>query len=283
MEKGSWVEVEIDDHAPKTLEELLNRYLKDISSKKKGFQDETYRMKKVMSEPMAKVPLARLSPAMIASWRDKRLESVSGPTVRKDMAILNHAISLSMREWGVDLRSNPMTLVSKPVSSKARERRLSGKEYDRLMESLETCRNTWIKPLVEFALETAMRRGEILSLVWENVNLDSRVAFLPETKNGENRNVPLSQKALDILQSLPRETEYVFNTTAYSVRMAFERALKRAEIEDFRFHDLRHEATSRLFEKDLNIMEVSSITGHKDLGMLKRYTHLRAEDLALRL
>jgi len=128
-----------------------------------------------------------------------------------------------------------------------------------------------------------MRRGEILQLTWDNVNLNTRTAFLPETKNGEARTVPLSENALSILKALPKQSDQVFDTTAYAIRMAFGRALKRAEIDDFRFHDLRHEATSRFFEKGLNMMEVSSITGHKDLQMLKRYTHLRAEDLALKL
>ena len=148
---------------------------------------------------------------------------------------------------------------------------------------MDNCKNEKIKPIVLFAIETAMRRGEILSLEWRHVDLESRTAFLPETKNGDSRTVPLSEKALNILRELPLESDLVFATTSNSLRMAFDRALKRAELGDFRFHDLRYEATSRFFEKNLNVMEVSSITGHKDLRMLKRYTHLRAEDLALKL
>jgi len=281
MDVRTWADA--DHAAPQNLEELLTRYLDEISIHKKNHQDEVYRMKNVMRDPLAQVPLDRLTPAMLATWRDKRLKSVSGPTVRKDISIINHALGLAIREWGVGIRVNPLDNVSRPAPSKSRDRRLSDQEYDGLLDAFKTCRNSWIKPIVMFAIETAMRRGEILSLTWNNINLEARTAFLPDTKNGESRTVPLSETALEILQSLPQESQQVFDTTAYSLRMAFDRAVKRAEIDNFRFHDLRHEATSRLFEKGLNIMEVSSITGHKDLRMLKNYTHLKAEDLALKL
>jgi integrase len=112
-----------------------------------------------------------------------------------------------------------------------------------------------------------------------------QTAFLPETKNGESRGVPLSLAAIQVLKALPRSVSgAVFpGVTSEAIKRAFIRACRRAEIENFRFHDLRHEATSRLFEKNLDMMEVASITGHKTLQMLKRYTHLRAEDLARKL
>jgi integrase len=135
------------------------------------------------------------------------------------------------------------------------------------------------------ALETAMRQGELVNLRWEHVHLARRIAHLPDTKNGEPRTVPLSTAALKILRSLPRSlTGQVFvGLTSEAVKRAFARAVRRAGIDDLHFHDLRHEATSALFERGLNIMEVASITGHKDLRMLRRYTHLRAEDLAKKL
>jgi integrase len=130
-----------------------------------------------------------------------------------------------------------------------------------------------------------MRQGEIVNLRWQHVDTKRRTAFLPDTKNGEARTVPLSTVVVDLLQALPRSiTGEVFpGVTTEAVKQAFIRATRRAKIEDFHFHDLRHEATTRLFERGLNIIEVSSITGHKDLQMLRRYTHLRAEDLAKKL
>ena len=137
---------------------------------------------------------------------------------------------------------------------------------------------------MQVAVETAMRRGEICDLRWENVNLAGRVALLPDTKNGTVRRVPLSSVALGVLAALPRRLDgLVWDVKVDTVTRSFERACRRAAITGLTFHDLRHEATSRLFEKGFNPMEVSAITGHKTLQMLKRYTHLRAEDLAKRM
>ncbi|MHB1565732.1 MAG: site-specific integrase [Acidiferrobacter sp.] len=139
-------------------------------------------------------------------------------------------------------------------------------------------------PLARLALETAMRQGELLALRWERVDLARRTAHLPETKNGTPRTVPLSPAALLMLKAMPRDLSgRVFPLSQSAVAQAWERATQHAGIKGLRFHDLRHEATSRLFEKGLNLMEVAAITGHKTLQILKRYTHLRAEDLAARL
>jgi len=162
--------------------------------------------------------------------------------------------------------------------------RFYGDEEQRLMEALEDCRNPWVKPAVILALETAMRRGELLSLRWEHVNLDTCVAHLPDTKNGEARDVPLSSRAIAALTALPRAMSGdVLPTTAEGLKNAFERARKRAKMEHFNFHDLRHEAISRLFEAGWNVMEVAAVSGHKDLQSLKRYTNLKATDLAKKM
>jgi integrase len=133
-----------------------------------------------------------------------------------------------------------------------------------------------------------MRRGELLSLLWANVNLDMQVAVLPVTKNGDMRRVPLSKDAIAILKeqrmtNVQSITGKVFDVSHISLDKAWRKACRKAGIFGLRFHDLRHEAISRLFEIGLNPMEVSSISGHKTLQMLKRYTHLKAEDLAKKL
>ena len=134
-----------------------------------------------------------------------------------------------------------------------------------------------------------MRRGELLGLLWDNVDLERRSAFLPVTKNGESRGVPLSSRAVTVLRGLPAASngrvfgELTRLALRLSLRLSFNRATRRAGITGLRLHDLRHEATSRFFEKGLNVMEVASVTGHKTLQMLKRYTHLSVTDLATRL
>jgi integrase len=138
---------------------------------------------------------------------------------------------------------------------------------------------------VALAIETGMRRGELLGLLWDNVDLERRTAFLPVTKNGESRGVPLSNRAVEVLRALPPSTNgRVFGElTREALKQSFNRAARRTGITGLRVHDLRHEATSRLFEKGLNVMEVAFVTGHKTLQMLKRYTHLSVTDLATTL
>lgn len=181
---------------------------------------------------------------------------------------------------------NPILYTRRPKVQDQRNRRLQGDEESRILEAAvwaETQDGSMpIARIICFALETAMRRGEIAAMQWKDVNLQRRVVLVSDSKNGESRQVPLSSVAIEALQSLPRNISGRVWGTIHeaSVSRAFAKACKRAAIEDLRFHDLRHEATSRLFEKGLNPMQVAAITGHKTLQMLKRYTHLKAEDLA---
>jgi integrase len=153
--------------------------------------------------------------------------------------------------------------------------------------SLRPGRTPLLKQLVILAIETGMRRGELLGLQWEHVQFAKRIVHLPLTKNGESRDVPLSRRATDTLAALSKNrqpnADLVFPMSGNSVRLAFEHLRARAKMSNFHFHDLRHEAITRLFERGLNIAEVSAISGHKELKMLQRYTHLRAIDLVSRL
>ncbi|MHB1567263.1 MAG: site-specific integrase [Acidiferrobacter sp.] len=178
---------------------------------------------------------------------------------------------------------NPVPRVSIPRVANARTRRLIGDELPRLLTAAQSYGGE-IGPLIIWAIETAMRRGEIAAMRWEHLDRRARVLLIPETKTGTPRRVPLSVAALAVLDGLPRHLDgRVWGLRPDSISQAFERVCKAVGIEGLTFHDLRHEATSRLFEKGLNPMEVAAITGHKTLQMLKRYTHLRAEDLVGRL
>lgn len=145
------------------------------------------------------------------------------------------------------------------------------------------CRTPYIWACIDFAVETAMRHSEILSLLWENVDLDTRIVLLPDTKNGSKREVPLTKKAARILSILPKHEDRTFPTTDYTIRHGWDRLVKRAGIEGLRFHDLRHEAVSRFFEMGLSVPEVAAISGHKDYRMLASYTHVSAKILAEKL
>ena len=238
----------------------------------------------ILRHKITQTPLSHLTSTHIAQHRDDRLKKVAAGTVRRELGILSHALETARKEWGHYLPSNPVAGIRKPTEPKGRDRRLEDDEEQRLLDACMRSTNHWLHPLVYFALETAMRRGELLTLEWKDVHVAQARVHLSDTKNGSPRDVPLSSKAQAILTDLPHDlSSRVFPVHFEALKGLWRRAIRRAGIEDLHFHDLRHEATSRFFEKGLNVMEVAAITGHKDLRMLQRYTHLRAEDLAVKL
>lgn len=280
MERGIF---ESTATAERTLvSELLQRFWDDVASNYKSADVTQYSigyLKKVLGH----IHLIDLSVDVARDFKEYRLGLVSGDTVRKEMSLLKRMIDYAMQEWNIHLpKGNPFDKLSLPPKGKARERRLISGEFEIIKREAEVY-GGYIGVIFQLAVETAMRRGEIINLCWKHINLEKRTAFLPETKNGSSRTVPLSLRAIQLFAGLERTDEKVFPINGDSVGKAFRRVTDRAGIEDLRFHDLRHEATSRLFEKGLQLMEVSAITGHKDLAMLKRYTHLDAEKLALKL
>lgn len=298
MDQGLWQDR--SEAEATTLQEALDRYLAEVTAQKKNPESETRILKQWQSRPLAKRTLSTIQGKDIARVvKDMEAEGKSPNTIRLHLALLSHLFTIARKEWGMATLSNPVELVRKPKLPQGRDRRLQGDEESRLLAECRKAKNPWLLPVVRFAIETAMRAGEMLEtkgtadketgerpvqsvgLLWKHVDLGKRVALLPETKNGTARMVPLSTTAVEVLRSLPRSLDgKVFGTTYEAIHLSFVRACKRAGIEDLRFHDLRHEATSRLFERGLNPMQVAAITGHKTLQMLKRYTHLRAEDLA---
>ena len=266
-----------------TFAELLNKYLENITPYKKGFENETYRINAWLRHPLANRAISTIRAPDFATWRDTRLKNgIGASTIRKDLSIISNLFNIAKTEWGFEALVNPIQLIKSPKLPRGRDRRVDKIEVQRLLESLNETNE--VKVIVQLALETGMRRAEILSIEWKNVDLANRFLILPDTKNGESRAVPLSSKAMLLLNDIPRSfSGKVFRTTPNAVTQAFNRACKRINIQNLRFHDLRHEATSRFFELGLNTMEVSAITGHKTLSMLKRYTHLKAKDLALKL
>jgi len=265
-----------------TLETLLQRYAHEITPAKKGALQERSKIKMICRYPLAQYSVANIGGRELAEYRDTRLQEVGTKTVRDDLVLLGHLFKVAMQDWGIVLpRGNPIDSVRKPkIGNNSRDRRLNTDEESRLFSACKEYSEP-LPGIVIIALETGMRRGEIASLLWRHADLGRRVIHIPETKNGEPRDVPLSSHAAGVLRTLPRNINgRVFDMRADSITQAFSRACKRAGIEGLCFHDLRHEATSRLFEKGLNPMQVAAITGHKTLQMLSRYTHLRAEDLA---
>lgn len=268
-----------------TIRELFERYLREITPQKRSASSETYRIKAVMKRSIAHRTLAMLTPQHIAAYRDERLAEVSAATVIRELNSLGHAIDIARKEWGVHLSQNPCRLIRRPKPPRGRDRRLGPDEEQRLLDAADAGRNPFMHPLIVVALETAMRKGELLGLAWSDVDLDRRIAHLALTKNGDARDVPLSSRAVTVLKALRNASdgEQVFLTTKSAVGQAWLHLRQRAGSPDLHFHDLRHEAVTRLLEKGWNVIEVATVSGHRELKMLQRYSHLRAEDLVQRL
>ena len=270
-----------------TLAELLDRYENEITPQKRGAAMERSHLKVIGQDPIARCFVARITGRELTAYKNRRLAVVAGSTLNRELNVLSHVFTVAAQEWHIHLPwGNPVRLLSRPRVNDKRDRRLVGDELPRLLTAAQAYGGSapqtagHIGPIIIWAIETAMRRGEIAAMRWEHLDRKARVLLIPETKNGTPRRVPLSTAALVVLDGLPRRIDgRVFAMHTGSISRAFAEACKAAGIEGLTFHDLRHEATSRLFEKGLNPMQVAAITGHKSLQMLKRYTHLRAEDL----
>jgi integrase len=205
-------------------------------------------------------------------------------TCHYDLTLIGHIIEVARKEWGYRIEFNPVRNIKKPTLNPPRTRRLSDQEYRKLESALEHTDVDYLWPLINLAVATAMRKSELLNLKWENISLDDRTIHIPDSKNGSPRIIPISSYAIGVLEGIHRnEGQGVFPTTSSAAYQSWRRLVVRAGIEGLRFHDLRHEAISRFFERGLSIAEVSLISGHKDVKQLFRYTHLRAEDVALKL
>lgn len=269
-----------------TLRDLLIRYQLEVTPTKRGCVQESQRIDVLLRHDLCHRTLIGLSSADIAGFRDERLTEVRPATALREIAILSHVLEVAMRDWSYPLAKNVVKSVRRPQVNNARERRLRADEECRLLAACDTGRTTCLKALIIVASESGMRRGELLGLRWGDVALDRQVASLGLTKNGRSRQVPLSMRAVEALRSLPIDLvgdDRVFPLSPGALEQAWRRLCGRAEVEGLRFHDLRHEAVSRLFEKGLNVIEVSAISGHRELKMLRRYTHLDVNDLVAKV
>lgn len=312
LERGVWRDT--DEAERTTLGEALERYEREVTPRKKGAEQEVYKVRALRRSPLAKMTLARIRGADIAAFRDAELARLAPSSVVKQLSVLSHLFETARKEWGIEV-DNPVRKISKPKFDNSRTRRLGDDEQRYLLAAVDEpgCsvkakagdrRNEWTPLIVRWAIETAMRQGEILALEWRHVDLEKRTAHLPETKNGTSRTVPLSSAAVALIQpdgNVQRLRKgRVFQTTASALKQSFARAVARARrnyeadceaqgrdgipefMQDLHFHDLRREATSRLAER-LQMHELMRVTGHKDTRMLARYYQPRAEDLAKKL
>ncbi len=288
-----------------TVEQALKRYLSEVSPTKaaKTAQSEHGSAKK-LTEKLGRYSLAALSADVISDYRDQRLSEltrrktpVSNNSVRLELALLSHLFNTCIREWGVGLPGNPLLNIRKPSPGAGRDRRLSADEEARLYAAVDGHSNPFLGWIVRIAVETGMRSSEITNLRRRQVDIGRRVVRLGDTKNGDSRLVPLSPTATAVLKAAlnhsyrPLDTDLIFfgepgrdgKRRPYQFSKVWRGIKSHLGMADLRFHDLRHEAVSRLVELGLSDMEVSAISGHRSMQMVKRYTHLRGEDLVGRI
>ncbi len=284
IDKGSYTNAAL---AERTLfKDVIERYVQEVTLKTRSMKEDTYRLRALARHPIARLRMTAITPIKVAEYRDERLNNVSNGAVIRELSYFSSIINHARREWGINIL-NPIPLVKKPASPQGRSRTLSNDELERL---LKACMprvkngNIWVLPVVKFALASAMRRGEILGLRWSDISFDRHTAYIPLTKNGTSRTVPLSSEALTILRELPRSLDgRVFPINGPNLSVIFDKARRIAKVEDFHFHDLRHLAITRLAERLPNLIELSAVSGHKSLAMLKRYYHPNPESLAKKL
>ena len=271
MQTGNWRN---RDQIDVTVGDLMGNYLNKVTPTKRGADTETRRLKRMLTEnSLMIIRLDEIEPHHFATFRDKRIKD-GNRACQYDLVLLRHAWNIARIEWGWSLKENPISLIRMPKNNPPRERRLRQGEYEKLKTTAHGSRSWYLWPIIDIAIETAMRRGEILSLQWANIELSMQRALLPITKNSRSRWVPLSQLALEHINHVPRTADRVFPITDVAFRQAWDRLRVRASITDLTFHDLRHESISRKVESGMNIPQVMEISGHRTASQLFRYIQL---------
>ncbi|WP_347555546.1 site-specific integrase [Robbsia sp. KACC 23696] len=300
-----------------TLRSALERYRREIVPEKRHQYQENQRIARWIDNPLSHRTLANLRGSDFAKYRDaRRADGKAENTIRLELQVISHLFEIARKEWGMEGLLNPLSNIRKPSGSQTRDRRLRPGEFEKLYAALASSTNAWSAPAFELAIATSLRQGSLFSIQWEWLDLNNRILrFPPEARGADNKSVPavlpLSRRAVDVFRYLAALAEgqerrlhrsqfgpadvtpqslrgRVFRATTNAVVCVWKRVIKAASADDpelssLRWHDLRHEAASRFFEKGLHPMEVASITGHRSMQMLKRYTHLRPESLLARL
>lgn len=258
-----------------TLAQALQMYGEKVSIKKCESHKELARIKKFCELPLASKSMDELNALDFVNYRDMRLQVVSGSAVRLELALLSHLYTIAINEWRWPL-SNPLKTVSKPRPNPPRERRLTEDEYKRLFKAIhrDEARSTriWLDAAVRLGLETGMRSGEVLKAKWANLNLKTRILVLPHTKNKKSRHVPMTKEAVALLETLPRNSEYIISGfhDVNGLGKALRKACKIAGIENFRFQDIRHEVASQRAPHATQLT-MQETMGWKSPEMARRY------------
>ena len=280
-----------------TLGDLFKRYIREDKHKRiKSWRMYEWRIGILLKDTISDTNLLRLSSKHLSEFKDRKRKEVGPSTWNKYLSLISVVIDTAMKDWGIYLPNNPVRNADREREPRPRDRTLEGDEYERLLQACDqmkqvrfrrgdTAIHLYLKSMIIFSVETAIRQGELLAMRYDQFNFDKRTLYIPETKNGEPRTIPLSTKAIKVIQSVPRRLDgKVFPLTCDSLKAWFKVARNDAKLKDFRWHDLRRYACSLLFEKGLSVPELQLVSGHKDPRvLLNTYTKLSAENIAKKL
>jgi integrase len=268
----------------KTFREMMEKFGTEYFSKLRSFEACKSHAKGLVNF-FGNYPLLEISPSLINDFKiARRAEGIKPGTIHRQLDIMKRAFNLAIREWEW-CDKNPVTRISLEKLNNKRDRWLTFEEEERL---LQVC-PVWLRNLALFGLNTGMRLGEILSLTWKGGDLFRKTATVFRSKNNEKRTIPLNEAAFELLKAKREvrsiKTDLVFHTKTHTaidecnVGRAFRIALKRAGIQDFRFHDLRHTFATRMVQAGKDLYKVQVLLGHKTPIMTQRYAHHYPESL----
>ena len=260
------------DRDKHTLHELLERYALEVLPRKRAPEPERYVLRALQRSWLARKALRDIGPHDFAKFRDERLRDVAASTVRRQFNVLRHALKIAKTEWQWSVPYEFLCRIKLPEPVHFHVARVNEQQVNSLLRATEMQSNGEIGFAVRMALYTGMRRGELLNLNWTDVDLKVGTIQIRTSKNGRPRLIPIASEALIVLASRPLKSGPLFSISANCLRLAFERAKRKAGL-DVRFHDLRHEAISRLFEAGFTVPEVQMISGHRTMSQLARYSH----------
>ena len=273
--------------------EAAVHYMKTHSIHKKIVRSETYRLQ-ILIARWKDLPISAIDKPAVLSLRDELLRlGRANDTINHYFNTISKLFQMLQDEWDLTV-TNPIKGIKRMPPTQGRSKRITGLVEQLLLTACDDLQKPLLRLIIEFAIETGMRRGEIMGLTWADIDLANRKAYLHTSKNGEPRQVPLTKKALAVLQALQRDDMgKVFPMSLVTLRTQYESVRSHAKpqwqqaginpFDDLRFHDLRHEALSRLSDAGLNVIELSHISGHKTLGMLKRYVHCSHQAIFMKL
>jgi len=257
-----------------TFDEMVKKYLTDYAKQRDP------RTAKLLLPFFTGYTLSQITTKLIAEYRNMRLKKVKPATVYQELALMRRMFNVAIKEWEW-MRDNPVSRLSFSVGNKnARDRWLTLEEEEKLLNFATNPK--WLRNLIVFALHTGMRRGEILNLMWKDVDFKRKTVTIVKSKNNEKRAIPMSQTLYDTLKNIEKVVDIsgrVFPISGSSLRHAFDDTVIKAGIEDFHFHDLRHTFATRLVQNGVDLYKVKELLGHKTINMTMRYAHHYPESL----